>query len=90
MATDTLRTRRPPGNPGPPLLGETLAFTKDPFGFVQDRRARYGRVFRTNLLRRTTVVLIGPEPLEAFYDSDNVARAGASPENVRMLSAARR
>jgi cytochrome P450 len=87
MATDTLPPSgtRPPGSAGLPLLGETLAFTKDPFGFVQSRRERYGRVFRTSLLARNTVVLIGPEALEAFYDPDNVARAGASPPNVQTL-----
>jgi cytochrome P450 len=66
-------------------LGETLAFSKDPFGFVRERRARHGRVFRTNLLGNMTAVLAGPEPLEAFYDPANVLRSGASPANVQTL-----
>ena len=76
---------QPPGSTGLPGLGETLAFVKDPFGFIQHRRARYGRVFRTSLLGRTTAVLAGPEPLEAFYDPDNVVREGANPPNVQTL-----
>ena len=75
----------PPGSTGLPGLGETLGFVKDPFAFVQERRARYGRVFRTSLLGRTTAVLIGPEPLEAFYDPANVVREGANPSNVQTL-----
>jgi cytochrome P450 len=66
-------------------LGETLAFARDPFAFVQRRRERYGRVFRTNLLGRMTAVLIGPEPLAAFYDTGNVMRDGANPGNVQTL-----
>ena len=76
---------RPPGSTGLPGLGETLAFTKDPFAFIQERRTRYGRVFRTNLLGRTTAILSGPEPLAAFYDPANVVRAGANPANVQTL-----
>jgi retinoid hydroxylase len=87
MATDTLppKAPRPPGSAGLPGLGETLAFVKDPFTFVRERRARYGRVFRTNLLGRMTAVLIGPEPLEAFYDPANVMREGANPANIQTL-----
>src|SRR5665213_1033952 len=76
---------QPPGSAGLPGIGETLAFTKDPFGFVQERRARYGRVFRTNLLGRMTAVLVGPEPFAAFYDPENVVRVGANPGNVQTL-----
>jgi len=75
----------PPGSTGLPGLGETLAFVKDPFAFVQERRARHGRVFRTSLLGRKTAVLIGPEPLEAFYDPANIVRDGANPANVQTL-----
>jgi len=87
MATETPQraAKVPPGNPGLPGIGETLAFTRDPFGFIRRRRERYGRVFRTNLLGRTTVILAGPEPLAAFYDSENVMRDGANPANVQTL-----
>ncbi len=85
MATASLPNALPPGSTGLPALGETLPFVKDSFAFVQDRRARYGRVFRTSLLGRPTVVLVGPEPIEAFYDPANVMRAGANPANIQTL-----
>ena len=47
----------PPGNRAFPLLGETLAFLKDAFAFVERRVARHGPVFRTHLLGRTTAVI---------------------------------
>jgi len=40
----------PPGSNGLPLLGETLAFAKNPFDFIHQRRARFGDVFRTSIL----------------------------------------
>jgi cytochrome P450 len=87
MATDTLPSKapRPPGSAGLPGIGETLEFVKDPFAFIQKRRARYGRVFRTSLLGRSMAILIGPEPLEAFYDPANVVREGANPGNIQTL-----
>lgn len=75
----------PPGSTGLPGFGETLAFAKDPFGFIQERRARYGRVFRTSLLGHRTAILAGPEPIEAFYDPANVVRNGANPANFQAL-----
>jgi retinoid hydroxylase len=87
MATDTLPSGapRPPGTTGLPGIGETLAFVKDPFTFIQQRRARHGRVFRTSLLGRPMAILIGPEPLAAFYDPANVVREGANPANIQTL-----
>ena len=87
MATDTLPASppRPPGSAGLPGIGETLEFVKDPFAFIQKRRARYGRVFRTSLLGRSMAILIGPEPLEAFYDPANVVREGGNPGNIQTL-----
>jgi len=86
MAAETVSNPPlPPGSAGLPGLGETLPFTRDTFAFIQARRARYGRVFRTNLLGRDTAMLIGPEPLAAFYDPANVERAGANPPSVQLL-----
>jgi cytochrome P450 len=50
----------PPGGFGLPFLGETLNFLFDP-DFAQKRQARYGAIFKTRLLGRKTVVMMGPE-----------------------------
>jgi len=75
----------PPGTGGLPLLGETLAFAKNPFLFVEERFAKHGRVFRTNVLGRKTVVVAGPEAAERFIDGSVVMREGSMPPHVQEL-----
>ena len=74
----------PPGSAGLPLLGETLPFLKDGFGFCASRAARYGPIFRTRILGRPTAVLAGPDASGRFIDSE-VQRAGAMPPHVQEL-----
>lgn len=50
----------PPGNLGLPLLGETPAFLTDP-SFADKRRAKHGDIFKTHILGRPTVFMMGPE-----------------------------
>lgn len=50
----------PPGSFGLPFIGETLNFLFDP-NFAQKRQARYGSIFKTHMLGRKTVVMMGPE-----------------------------
>jgi len=69
----------PPGSMGLPLLGETLAFGRNPFRFLEDRRKRYGNVFKSSLFGRRIVFLAGTEGAEAFYDALNISRANAHP-----------
>src|SRR4051812_4828923 len=75
----------PPGSDGLPLLGETLAFAKNPFGFIDERLARHGRVFRTNVLGRKAAVIAGPDAAGTFIDPDAIERAGAMPPHVREI-----
>src|SRR6266545_1498875 len=75
----------PPGRGGIPLLGETLAFAKNPFRFIEERLAAHGRVFRTNVLGRKTVVVAGPEAAGRFIDGSVVMREGSMPPHVQEL-----
>src|SRR5215470_14186263 len=54
----------PPGTSGLPLLGETLPFMKDMFGFIRTRTQRHGPVFRSNILGTPTAFISGPEVCE--------------------------
>ena len=74
----------PPGDTGLPLLGETLPFLKDGFGFVASRTARHGPIWQTRILGRRTAVLAGPDASGRFIDSE-VQRAGAMPPHVQEL-----
>jgi len=75
----------PPGRGGLPLLGETLAFAKNPFRFVEERLAAHGRIFRTRVLGRNTIVLAGPEAAARFIDGSIVMREGSMPPHVQEL-----
>jgi len=84
MSSDE-RKPPPPGSDGFPLVGETLAFAKNPFGFVDDRLKAHGRIFRSRVLGRKTAVVAGPEAASRFIDPDSVMREGAMPPHVQEL-----
>jgi cytochrome P450 len=75
----------PPGSNGLPLVGETLAFARNPFGFIHERHARFGDVFRTNILGSATVFFVGPKLAETFIDPANIQREGAMSANIMAL-----
>ncbi|MFE4105208.1 cytochrome P450 [Almyronema epifaneia] len=50
----------PPGTFGLPWVGETPSFLFDR-QFADKRQARYGSIFKTHILGRPTVVMVGPE-----------------------------
>jgi cytochrome P450 len=76
--------KEPPGATGLPLIGETLPFLNNGFGFVDSRTARYGPVWRTHILGRPTAVLAGPDATGRFVDAE-VQRAGSMPPHVQEL-----
>src|SRR5215470_17852455 len=75
----------PAGSSGLPLLGETLAFIKNGFGFVEERARRFGPIFRTRILGRETAVLVGPDASGEFIDSRHVQRDGAMLPHIQEL-----
>ncbi|HKR63326.1 MAG TPA: cytochrome P450 [Thermoanaerobaculia bacterium] len=75
----------PPGRDGLPLLGETLSFAKNPFRFIEERLAQHGRVFRSNVLGRKTVVVAGADAAGRFIDTNVVMREGSMPPHVQEL-----
>ena len=85
MSSTTPGNAIPPGREGVPLLGETLAFAKNPFRFIEERLALHGRVFRSNVLGRKAAVVAGPEAAGRFIDSSVVMREGSMPPHVQEL-----
>src|SRR5436309_2516912 len=77
----------PPGSSGLPLVGETLAFAKNPFRFIDERLARHGHIFRSRLLGRNAVVIAGPEAAGRFIDNRVVERRDSMPPHVQQLFA---
>jgi cytochrome P450 len=77
--TGTPTLALPPGTLGLPYLGETLAFLRNPFRFLEDRQRRHGHVWKSRLLGRRIVFLSGTEGAQAFYDPRNISREDAHP-----------
>ena len=75
----------PAGKLGLPLIGETLAYAKNPFQFIEDRIADHGPVFKSRLLLKKAVVMAGPEACERFVNPSLMQRAGAFPPFVQKL-----
>jgi cytochrome P450 len=75
----------PPGRSGFPLVGETLRFLGDQFGFVLRGVDEHGPVFRTRILGRDTAIIAGPEATAAFNDDARVTRSRAMPSHVEQF-----
>ncbi len=85
-ADDGAKRPLPPGTNGLPLVGETLSFAKNGFGFVTDRLEKHGgNVFRSSVLGRKTAVIAGTAACEALLDGDKLQREDAMPPHVQEL-----
>lgn len=71
MATNDAIASRPlpPGSFGLPFIGETLSFLSDP-EFADKRHQKYGPIFKTQILGRPTVVMVGSEANRFILSSD--------------------
>jgi retinoid hydroxylase len=76
----------PPGSYGLPILGETLAFLFDK-NFIEKRYRRYGSIFKTHLIGRPTVVMVGPKAVEFVLSShmENFSWREGWPDTFKAL-----
>ena len=76
----------PRGSMGWPLIGETLAWIRDPPTWADAHVARYGPVFKTHLLFRPTVFVSGGDNVRALYRKEGREVEGLWPAStVRLL-----
>lgn len=77
----------PPGSFGLPVVGETFAFASDPYIFVKKRYQQYGSIFKTNIIGRPTVVMVGPQAVEFFLSShmESFSWREGWPNNFKVL-----
>jgi retinoid hydroxylase len=85
MATAQGATGPPPGSTGVPLLGETLLFLRDPFGFITRGIEAHGPVFRSRLFGKNAIVMAGPEASGWWADASRLRRKGAAPGFLMRL-----
>ena len=74
-----LVTASPPGGLGPPLIGQTVPFVREPYAFTLARTRRYGPIWKARLLGETVTFFAGPEAFSALTDPENFTRDGAVP-----------
>jgi cytochrome P450 len=76
----------PPGKTGLPVIGETLQLLFDP-KFAEKRYQRYGSIFKTRLLGRPAVFMIGSEAAEFVLSShmDHFSWQDGWPESFKLL-----
>lgn len=76
----------PPGQVGLPVLGETLQFVFDP-KFVEKRYRQYGSIFKTHIVGRPTVYMVGSEAVEFVLSShmDHFSWREGWPDNFKLL-----
>ena len=65
-------------------LDSTLAFVRDPYGFISSECRRRGTdLFQTRLMFRKTICMYGKDAAELFYDPDRFMRRGAMPMRIQ-------
>jgi retinoid hydroxylase len=75
----------PPGSDGFPILGETLPFVRDMFGFMRERFAKHGPIFRSHVLGTTTIFITGADLTDVWLDESCIQREGSFPKPVAAL-----
>lgn len=70
---------------GAPFVGEALKFLKDPFKFTLDRTKKHGPVWKTKILKDTTVFFAGPKAFSFFMDEANFTRENGSPKFLQEI-----
>jgi cytochrome P450 len=74
----------PPGSFGLPWLGETISFLTDP-NFHQKRLDKYGKVYKTKIFGRPTVLMVGAEANTFLFKNENKYVVATWPKSTRIL-----
>src|SRR3954447_1358448 len=65
------------GEPGPPVVGQSLLWLKDNLGYARRYYERYGTVFWGNSLGTTVVSVLGPDGIETVLTNRDRAFSNA-------------
>ncbi|CAA0836611.1 Cytochrome P450 90A1 [Striga hermonthica] len=93
LRSAAVRRRRrllPPGNLGPPLIGETLQLisaykTSNPEPFIDDRVARFGPLFTTHVFGEPTVFSADPDANRLILHSEGRLFESSYPGSICNL-----
>lgn len=81
-----LNLQLPPGRTGLPIVGESFQFLFDP-EFVEKRHRQYGDIFKTHVLGRPAVFMVGAEAAEFLLSShmDHFSWRDGWPNSFKIL-----
>jgi retinoid hydroxylase len=74
----------PPGNLGLPIVGETISFLNDA-NFQKKRLSKYGKIFKTSIFGRPTIVMVGAEANQFLFKNENKYVVSTWPKSTRIL-----
>ncbi|ELS00074.1 cytochrome P450 [Gloeocapsa sp. PCC 73106] len=74
----------PPGNLGLPVIGETLSFLRDS-NFSSRRLEKYGKVFKTSILGKKTVIMTGAKANQFLFKHENKYVQATWPKSTKIL-----
>lgn len=79
------KLRELPSRFSPPLVGDTLAFMKDPQGLLMQCTRELGPVFKLRILGDDVACFVGPEAFSLFLDERYFTRADGSPKHLQAI-----
>mgnify|MGYP001558798044 CR=1 FL=1 len=85
--TESILPPIPPGREGLPAVGETLAFLKNGFAFIEERNREFGPVFRSSILGRKSAIISGPDACAVWIDKEKICREDAQPAPIFKIFA---
>ncbi|XP_014661692.1 PREDICTED: cytochrome P450 26A1-like [Priapulus caudatus] len=75
----------PPGSMGLPFIGETAHFAIWGADFYRRRRAQYGNVFKTHILGRPTIRVMGADNVKKILTGDGTLVTSQWPKSTRII-----
>lgn len=79
----------PPGRLGLPAIGESIAYLRDPEGFIAKRQQQHGNIFKTHLFGRPTIALIGADAARFLFSNDGQKLEMTNTPNFEILLGAK-
>jgi cytochrome P450 len=74
----------PPGSFGLPIVGETISFLSDR-NFQKKRLAKYGKIFKTHIFGRPTVVMVGAAANQFLFKHESKYVVATWPKSTKIL-----
>ncbi|XP_053406786.1 cytochrome P450 26A1-like [Mercenaria mercenaria] len=75
----------PPGTMGYPFVGESVEFLRKRCTFYQEKVEKYGCIYKTHLLGRPTIRVIGAENVKKILMGENSLVTSNWPKSARIL-----